>query len=167
MRLEPLTELSPRQAALRDRIAGNRRGLPGPFQVWIRSPELCDRVEALATYCQHGSPLPERLRELILMLVARHFGARHQWDAHLDKATAAGLDPRALERLDAGEEPEFTKPDEQALYRLVTELLETHFVDDAAFTEAYNELGETGLVEVIGSLGNYSMFAILVNAFQV
>jgi 4-carboxymuconolactone decarboxylase len=62
MRLEPLTELTPEQATLRMRIAGNRRGLPAPFQVWIRSPELCDRVEALATYCQPsgGTPLVER-----------------------------------------------------------------------------------------------------------
>ena len=167
MRLEPLTELTPEQATLRMRIAGNRRGLPAPFQVWIRSPELCDRVEALATYCQHESPLPVRLRELALMIVASRLAARHSWNAHLDKAIAASLDPGALERLDAGEDPGFARPDEETLYRFATELLDTHFVSDETFAAALKEFGEVGLVEVIGSLGNYSMFAMLLNAFQV
>jgi 4-carboxymuconolactone decarboxylase len=40
-------------------------------------------------------------------------------------------------------------------------------VSDETFAAALKEFGEVGLVEVIGSLGNYSMFAMLLNAFQV
>ena len=167
MRLEPLPELTAEQAELSKRIAGQRGGLPGPFQVWIRSPGLCDRIESLATYCQSRSALPVRLRELTLMIVARHFGTRQQWNAHLGKAAGAGLDPEALARLDRGEEPRFPAADEETLYEFATELLDTHFVSDKTFAAALAEFGEPGLVDLIGSLGNYAMFSMALNVFEV
>jgi len=48
-----------------------------------------------------------------------------------------------------------------------TEILGEHFVSDATFTVALEELGEQGVVDLIGSLGNFSMLAMLLNTFQV
>jgi 4-carboxymuconolactone decarboxylase len=42
-----------------------------------------------------------------------------------------------------------------------------HFVSDETFAAALAELGEQGLVDLIGCLGNFSMLATLLNAFQV
>lgn len=43
-------DMSPRQREISDRIAGRRGDVRGPFQVWLHSPDLCDRVEALRFY---------------------------------------------------------------------------------------------------------------------
>ena len=48
-----------------------------------------------------------------------------------------------------------------------TEILREHFVTDETFALALAEFGERGLVDVIGSLGNFSMLAMLLNTFQV
>jgi predicted NUDIX family NTP pyrophosphohydrolase len=40
-------------------------------------------------------------------------------------------------------------------------------VCDETFALALAEFGEQGLVDIIGSLGNYSMLAMLLNTFQV
>jgi 4-carboxymuconolactone decarboxylase len=45
--------------------------------------------------------------------------------------------------------------------------LRDHFVGDETFKLALDEFGEQGLVDLIGSLGNYSMLAMLLNTFQV
>jgi 4-carboxymuconolactone decarboxylase len=53
------------------------------------------------------------------------------------------------------------------IYRFCTELLEDHFVSDATFAEAHDLFDSQALVDIIGTLGNYSMLAFCLNAFQV
>ena len=167
MRLGPLTELSPEQAELSARITARRGGTRGPFLVWLRSPGLCERVEALGAYCRFESALPLHLRELSLLVAARHFDAQYSWNAHVEKAVEAGLDRAAVQRLARGEEPEFPDPDAALLHRFAAEVLETHFVSDDTFAAALAAFGEQGLVDLIGALGNFSMLAMLLNTFQV
>jgi 4-carboxymuconolactone decarboxylase len=167
MRLPDLTNLSARQREISDRITARRGGTRGPFLVWLRSPELCEKVEALGAYCRFESGLDPRLRELSLLVAARHFDAQYSWNAHVGKAADLGVSPQALAELAENSEPHFTRRDEQVTYQFSTEILRDHFVSDDTFAAALGELGEQGLVDLIGSLGNFSMLAMLLNAFQV
>lgn len=168
MRLPTPDRLSPRQQEVSEAIARRRGGVGGPFRIWLRSPELCEKVEALASYCLSGeSALPARLRELALLVTARHWDAQHSWIAHADKAIAAGVDPAALDRLAAGGEPGFPRSDDELLYQFATQVLGRHFVSDDTFAAALELLGERGLVDLIGALGNFSMQAMLLNAVEL
>ncbi len=167
MRLPALTELSPRQQEISDRISSRRGGTRGPFLVWLRSPELCEKVEALGAYCRFESSLHLRLRELSLLIAARAFDAQYSWNAHVGKAIDLGVSAESLQALAAGAEPSFAGRDEQVLYQFSTEILRDHFVSDETFALALAEFGERGLVDIIGSLGNFSMLAMLLNTFQV
>jgi 4-carboxymuconolactone decarboxylase len=167
MRLPALTDLSPRQKEISDRITARRGGTRGPFLVWLRSPELCEKVEALGAYCRFESALDPRLRELSLLIAARHFDAQYSWNAHVGKAAELGVSREALTELAEHKAPQFTRRDEQVAYQFSTEILRDHFVRDETFAAAIGEFGEQGLVDLIGSLGNYSMLAMLLNAFQV
>ena len=53
------------------------------------------------------------------------------------------------------------------IYRFCTELLTEHFVSDETFADAHELFGSQGCVDIIGTLGNYSMLAFCLNAFQV
>ncbi len=167
MRLPALTSLSPRQQEISDRISRRRGGTRGPFLVWLRSPELCEKVEALGAYCRFESALHPRLRELSLLIAARHFDAQYPWNAHVGKAAELGVSRDSLAALAEHREPDFGQPDEQAVYRLATEILNHHFVADDTFATALAELGEQGVIDLIGCLGNFSMLAMLLNTFQV
>ena len=167
MRLPALTAMSPRQQEISDRISSRRGGTRGPFLVWLRSPELCEKVEALGAYCRFESSLDLRLRELSLLIAARHWDAQYSWNAHVGKAADAGVSRESLQALAEHKDPGFIRRDEQAVYQLSTEILGAHFVSDATFTLALDELGEQGVVNLIGSLGNFSMLAMLLNTFQV
>ena len=59
------------------------------------------------------------------------------------------------------------RPDEQVVYQFGTEILGDHFVSDGTFARAVAELGEQGVVNLIGCLGNFAMLAMLLNTFQV
>jgi 4-carboxymuconolactone decarboxylase len=167
MRLPALTELSPLQKEISDRITARRGGTRGPFLVWLRSPELCEKVEALGAYCRFESSLDPRVRELTLLLAARHFDAQYSWNAHVGKAAELGVSREALTALAENKAPRFTNRDEQVAYRFSIEILQDHFVSGETFAAALDEFGEQGLVDLIGSLGNFSMLAMLLNAFQV
>jgi 4-carboxymuconolactone decarboxylase len=167
MRLPALTALSPRQQEISDRITSRRGGTRGPFLVWLRSPGLCEKVEALGAYCRFESSLDPRLRELSLLIAARHWDAQYSWNAHVGKAIELGVSRESLDALAENREPGFARRDEEAAYLFSTEILRDHFVSDATFAIAVAELGEQGVVDLIGSLGNFSMLAMLLNACQV
>jgi 4-carboxymuconolactone decarboxylase len=156
MRLPALTDLSPRQQEISDRISARRGGTRGPFLVWLRSPELCERVESLGAYCRFESNLPDRIRELSLLIAARNLDAQYSWNAHIGKAIDFGVSKDALQALAENKTPEFSNADEQIAYQFSTEILKDHFVTD-----------EAGLVDLIGCLGNFTMLAMLLNTFQV
>ena len=160
-------ELSPRQQELAARIAGKRGQVRGPFLVWLQSPELCDRVEALGAFVRYDCSLSEKLREFSILITARFFDAQHSWNAHFDKAVAAGMAPESLRAIAEGRAPQFTANDEKVFYQFCMELLNDHFVSDATFAAAQKEFGNQGLVDTIGCLGNFSMLAFCLNAFQV
>jgi 4-carboxymuconolactone decarboxylase len=167
MRLPALTAMSPRQQEISDRISSRRGGTRGPFLVWLRSPELCEKVEALGAYCRFESSLDLRLRELSLLIAARHWDAQYSWNAHVGKAIEAGVSRESLQALAENKDPGFTRRDEDAVYQFSTEILADHFVSDAIFALALDALGEQGVIDLIGSLGNFSMLAMLLNACQV
>ena len=170
MRLPKLTPetMTPRQKELSDRISGKRGGTRGPFLVWLHSPELCDRVEALGAFARFESSLDLSLRELILLIAARNFDAQYSWNAHIDKCVDAGVSREALEQLARKERPNFgDHQDQEVIYKFCTELLEDHFVTDATFAQALELFDSQGCVDIIGTLGNYSMLAFCLNAFQV
>jgi len=163
----PLENLSPRQKELHARIAGKRGQVRGPFLVWLHSPELCDRVEALGAYVRFDCSLAEKLREFSILITARHFDAQHSWNAHVDKAIAAGISVEAIRAIAERRTPSFAAEDDRVFYQFCAEVLEQHFVSDATFAAALRIFGERGVVDIIGCLGNFSMLAMCLNAFQV
>lgn len=160
-------DMSPRQREMADRIAGRRGAVRGPFQVWLHSPELCDRVEALGAFARFDSSLPLRLRELSLLLASRDRDAQYSWNAHVDKAVEAGIPREAVEAIAQGRPPMFELPEDQVFYDFCQELLTEHFVTEETFARALEHFGPEGLVDAVGSLGNFMMLGMCLNAFQV
>lgn len=160
-------DMTERQVEISARIAGRRGAVRGPFQVWLQSPELCERVEALGAFVRFESSLPLKLRELSLLMAARHWDAQYSWNAHVDKAIAAGVPAEAVQAIAERTEPKFDDERDAAFYDFCHELLETHFVRDDTFQRALAHFGAEGLVDAVGSLGNFSMLGMCLNAFQV
>lgn len=160
-------ELSPRQKEVHDKIAGRRGRVGGPYPVWLHNPELCERAEALSAYARFESSLPLKLRELAILLTARFWDAQYSWSAHVDQAVAAGISREAVDAIAARREPHFEKPDEHIFYRFSMELLRDHYVSDATYKAAEQQFGTPGVIDIVASIGNFSMLAMLLNTFLV
>ena len=104
---------------------------------------------------------------LALLIAARHFDAQYSWNAHFQKAIEAGVARDALEALAQRRTTAFQVRDEQAVYAFCSELLDRHFVAYDTFAEAHELFGDQGVVDLVGTLGNFSMLAMCLNAFEV
>ena len=147
--------------------AGPRGRVAGPFRVWLRSPGLADRAQKLGAFLRFGTTLRPPLRELAILLTARSWDARYEWQAHEPHALEAGLDRDLIAAVAAGRRPRFADADAEAVHDLCVELHETHGLSDATYAKAQARLGDQGIVELVGLIGYYTMLAMTLNAFRV
>ena len=166
-RLPPIAEnlLTPRQRAAATALIATRRGaLRGPFVPLLYSPELLDRAQRLGEYLRYESALPERLRELVILITARHWSQAYEWHVHARLAPQAGLDHQLIDELAAGRRPPQMRGDEAAVYDFCIELHRDHTVSDTTYAAALALLTEQGIVDLCGLCGYYSMLAMVMNA---
>ena len=168
-----LPELTPEtmtaeQKSICDDIASSPRGgVRGPFKVLIHSPDLCDRVQRLGAFVRYDCSVPQKLREMAILVTARHLDAEYEWSAHEPHARSAGLDGDIIEAIRNRQRPTFNQAAEEIVYDFTTELQKTNRVGDETFARAAAELGDRGVVDLVGLLGHYSLIAMTLNAFQV
>lgn len=169
-RVPPLRaeDMSDEQRAVYDAIrAGPRGGVRGPLEVWLQSPGLAERAQALGAFCRYGSSLPARLSELAIVITAAHWRSGYEWHVHASIARGAGVTDATLEALRKGDWPTFDHDDESVVHRFATELLTTHQVADATWERARALLGLRAVVDLVGILGYYGLISMTINAFQV
>ena len=83
-RLAPLApeEMPPAQReAYEEVIAHQRGGARGPFGVWVRSPGLVAALRGLMRFYLEESVLTEDIRELVVLVTTRHWGATYAYAA--------------------------------------------------------------------------------------
>ncbi len=161
-------DMSDAQRRVADEItSGPRRRLAGPFNAWLRSPELADRAQKLGAFLRFGTSLSKRLKELAILVTARHWNAQFEWHAHEPEALDGGLDPDIIAAIRARRRPDFTNADEELVYQVSRALHEDHRIDDALYARSIETLGEGGTAELVGLLGYYTLVSMTLNAFDV
>src|ERR1700736_4161932 len=109
----PLDKMTPAQHSIADAImSGPRKALSGPFNAWLRSPELADRLQKVGEYIRFDTSLDKRVNEMAIIMTAQHWGSQYEWFAHAPLAIKAGLDPAIVAAIGAGNKPDNMKEDE-------------------------------------------------------
>ena len=131
-----------------------------PFKVYMRSPALASKLEAVSDYVRWGTSQPPRLTELAIMITARHWSSQWIWRGHYRAAVKDGLDPSVGADIAAGRRPTKMKEDETILYNYATELYRDKAVSDATFAAAVKAFGEKGLIDLVATMGYYNTVAM-------
>lgn len=161
-------ELNADQRRVHDAITAGPRGqVQGPLRVWLQSADLADRAQALGAFCRFGTSLPPRLSELAILVMGAYWRAGFEWFAHAPIAIKAGIDPAAVEAIRTGKPPNLAPPDEAAVYAFAHELLTTRDVSEPTYRRAFAQLGQKGVVELVGILGYYGLISMTIKAFEV
>jgi len=89
-----LDKMSAAQRSVADVImSGPRKSIGGPFNAWLRSPELADRLQKVGEYVRFNTSLDKRINEMAILMTAQAWGSQYEWYAHEPLALKAGLDP--------------------------------------------------------------------------
>ena len=171
MRVKPieLEELNTEGAELYKAISGPRGGIvDGPFRVWLRSnPKLAERMNNVGSELVGAGKLDKRLFEIAVLCVARFWDARYQWAAHGTIALKLGLSQETIDDIGRGQKPASAPLDEQMTYELSMSLLAKKQISDALYEQVLAKIGFDNLVELITTVGQYSLAAIVTNGFGI
>ena len=173
-RLIPLEEMTPEQRTAAEAImSGPRAAVPGsaataktpgsPFNPWLRSAELADRLQRVGEYLRFRSSLPARLNEFAILITARQWDSQYEWYAHHRLALQGGLDPAVAADLAEGRRPANMKDDEAVVYNFCTELHNDKKVSDATYKAALDKFGERGVMDMIAVTGYYVLVSMTLN----
>lgn len=160
--------LTPEQKRVHDEILSGPRGIvEGPLRVWLMSPKLADRAQALGAFCRYDTKLPPRLSELAILVTGAFWKAGFEWAVHCPIALKAGVDPAVAEAIRTRKEPVFAAEEDAAVYAFARELHANRKVSDATYDRAIAALGLETVVELVGVLGYYTLISMTINAFHV
>ena len=135
----------------------------GPFVPLIRSPELMLRVKEMGDYLRFKNSIGQKLSEFTILIMAREWTQDYEWYVHHPLAMKAGLKPEIAEAIFTGRRPVGMAADEEAVYNFVTELNHTKRVSDTTYERAVKQVGEQGVIDIIGLQGNYTLIAMTLN----
>jgi 4-carboxymuconolactone decarboxylase len=165
-RFKPLSleEMTPEQRGMAENLlAGPRKGMRGPFSALLYSPETGDQAQKLGAQVRFQNSLPDPLKELAILVVARFWSAQFEWYAHRRLALEAGLDAAITDAIGEGRRPARMSGDESAIYDFATELLETREVSDQTFAAVKDRFGEKGVIDLICTMGYYGLVSMTLN----
>src|SRR4051812_28847812 len=169
-RMAPIApdKMSPAQRKVaEDIMAGPRGGMRGPFNAWLRSPELADRLQKVGEYIRFNTSLDKHLNEMAIIMTAQHWGSQYEWYAHAPLAIKAGLDPAIVAAIGAGNKPDKMKDDEAIVWEFTTQLRRDHGVDDAIYAKALDKFGENGIMDLVAVNGYYDVVSMTLNVARV
>lgn len=173
-RLIPLEEMTVEQRAAAAAImSGPRASVAGsaataktpgsPFNPWLRSPELADRLQRVGEYLRFKSSIPPRLNELAILITARQWDSQYEWFAHHRLAMQAGLNPLVAAELAEGKRPSGMQEDETIVYNFCLEMHQNKKVSDATYKAALDKFGERGVMDLIAVNGYYVLVSMTLN----
>src|ERR1700704_3456917 len=164
----PLHKKTSAQHSVGDAImSGARKGIGGPFNAWLRSPVLADRLQKVGEYIRFDTSLDKRINEMAIIMTAQHWGSQYEWYAHAPLAIKAGLDPATVAALGAGKKPDNMKDDETIVWEFTTQLRRDRNVDDTIYAKALERFGEQGIVDLIAVNGYYDVVSMTLNVARV
>jgi 4-carboxymuconolactone decarboxylase len=170
-RIKPpeLHEMTPEQRRVHDKVVGKseRGALVGPFRAALLRPEILDKWDDLARAVRVGATLPLRLRELAILVTARHWGARIEWLEHVPPALKQGISDDVIRAIRDRRAPDFKQDDERDVFAFCTEMYRDHKVSQATYDRVLGHVGPVGIMELTMVMGLFGLVAFTLIAHDL
>jgi 4-carboxymuconolactone decarboxylase len=152
---------------IHDYLAKTRGAVRLPFSAFLNNPELTYRIAHVGSYIRFDGTLPDKTRELAILAAAREMDARFEWAGHARLARELGISDSTLDAIANRKAPEGLSEDEALPVRVAQQLLRQHHLSDADFDAARSKFGDAGVVELLGTVGYYSLMACVLNGLEI
>lgn len=149
-------------AARRKPSVSSQGGVEGPFIPLVYSPGILDRLQNLGELCRFHTGLPAKLRELAIIITARHVGAQLEFHVHAMEAEEFGFSHEGIAAVAARQRPEKLDEDEALIYDFCTEMYAAGTVSDETFARAEKRFGRPVIVDLVATCGYYKTLGMVI-----
>jgi alkylhydroperoxidase family enzyme len=110
--------------------------------------------------------LSPRLRELVVLRVARRTRSQYEWVQHAKLSQRYDVTPAEVEAIAIGDEAVFSDLEADVL-RATDQLLDNYRIDEATWQRLAAQLDERSLTELLFVVGTYTSLAMVFNGIGV
>lgn len=110
--------------------------------------------------------LDPRVRELVVLRVARHTRSSYEWVQHAKLSQRYGVSPAEVEAIARGEDSGWT-PFEATVLEAVDQLLDDYHVTDDTWERLAAAMDERTLLELLFVVGTYTALAMVFNGIDI
>ena len=126
------------------------------FRALLHSPKAAGYLTSVGAQLRFQSAMPENLKELAIIVVAREWNSDIEWTAHAALAAKAGVSAATIEAIRTGKALTALSDEEQSIVRFVHELLRNKALSDGTFAAAQKLLGTRGVVDLTLTCSYYT-----------
>ena len=148
-------------------LVGAHGGLVGPFNAMVHAPVVGGAIAATGHAVRFETSLDKRLQEVAIITVGAYWRSEFEFWAHSRMALETGVSKAVVEAIATGQAPAFERDDEAVVHAFTSALLQTGRTDEQLYSAAVELLGETGVVELLTTIGHYCTISLTLNAFAV
>jgi len=139
----------------------------GPGSVAALSPKMALERFHLSGYVRWGLSVKPSIQELAILVTARETNCPYVWNAHAQDARKAGVSDELISAIRDDQPLPEAPQDQEAVIKLVSEILTTHRVSEPTFAQVYEVFGLHNLVDLIALTGQYVTNGAFINAFEL
>lgn len=152
--------------------------LEGP-EGWENGPRY-DSISILAqhpaltrpflTYNKHlmmNSTVPHRERELVTLYVAWTCKSDYEWLSHVRESRRIGFTDEEIEAVKQGPDAPLWSAFDRALLRTVDQMRDAYTIDDATWAALSERYDHKQMMDLVFTIGNYIMFAAVLNGLRI
>jgi 4-carboxymuconolactone decarboxylase len=126
------------------------------FRALLHNPRAAGYLTSLGAQLRFQSAMPDDLKELAILLVAREWNSAIEWTGHAVLAARAGVSAASIEAIRTGKAPEALSEPEQVIARVVHQLLRQKDVSEDLFAAAQELVGTRGVVDLALTCSYYT-----------
>ena len=153
---------------LYDQIAQHRGSVARPFAALLNSPDVASKISMLGEQLRYVSPtIQPDVREMITLTTARIMKCQYLWTHHRGSAIRSGVREEVVEAIREGGRPRRLVPKEAVFVQFTQELLENKELTSATFSAVEHLIGEPATIDLIITIGYYSMLCLAINGLDL
>jgi alkylhydroperoxidase family enzyme len=167
-RVKPLA-LNDMTAEQRELVAPQIRDgkLPNLYGTMINHQGIYKPRLQFASYIQRDSGLPAKTRELLIMRTGWNIKAEYEWAHHVSYSKDAGLTDVEILRIAQGPQAAGWSEEYAAVLQAADELRREAFITDATWSKLAKYYQPKQLVEIIYTVGGYTMTGLAINSLGI
>lgn len=167
VRLIEKEQAPPEVREIFQKIEDNGAKILNLYKVVANSPGLLLNFIRLGNSVIGRMELPARLREIVILRVARLTGSEYEWAQHAPVALQVGVSQKQLDSISDWKNSAEFNNQERAVLQYTDEVAQKVKVTDQTFNTLKNFFNEQTIVELTMTIGYYEMVARLLVPLQV